>query len=68
VRVDDDAPGGRGFRARAAYPRPGHVEPGQGGLHEIFSEVRVAGRQQAGGAQQLDAALGEERRELLVTR
>jgi hypothetical protein len=57
---------------RPARPLTGTTAPrvggGQRGLHEFFGEVRAAGRQQAGGAQQLSVALGDERRELLVTR
>ncbi len=66
VGVHQDPPDVGLLVAAAAHRRPGQVEPGERGLHEVLGQVHVAGRQQRGGAHQGGAARDDERAELAL--
>jgi len=68
VGVDDDPPDVGGLGTGPPDLRPGEVEPGQGRLDQVFGEVSVPGRQQAGRTNQPGVPDLNERGELFVAR
>jgi hypothetical protein len=68
VGVDDNSPDVGGLGTASPDLRPGDVEPGQGRLDQVFGEMSVPGRQQAGRTNQPGAPGLDERGELFVAR
>jgi hypothetical protein len=68
VGVDNDSPDVGGLGTGSPHLRPGYVEPGEGRLDQVFGEMSVTGRQQAGRTHQPGPPGLDERGELFVAR